>query len=105
MDKEAFKFLKGLKQMTQDKFYEVNSSQDRTRYFSSIVKAHKFCRDSLSKLPISKDSLEWKDFDFPRNSFTHYTPLGCYSIDISDPKDFDTFGLMVSYHITERKMD
>tara|TARA_R110001583_G_scaffold62404_1_gene183572 strand:+ start:159 stop:458 length:300 start_codon:yes stop_codon:yes gene_type:complete len=97
-----------LNKMTQDKFYEVNSSQDRTRYFSSLVKAHKFCRDSLTKLPISNvqmASLEWKDFDFPRNSFTHYTPLGCYSIDISDPKDFDTFGLMVSYHITERKMD
>ena len=94
--------------MTLDKFYEVNSCQDRTRYFSSLVKAHKYCRDSLKNLNISKpklSTLQWKDFEFPRNTFKHYTPLGCYSIDISDPKDFDTFGLMVSYHITERKLD
>jgi hypothetical protein len=94
--------------MTQDKFYEVNGCDDRTRYFKSLVEAHRYCRDKIKSLDISKPKLatvEFEEFDFKRNTFQHYKPLGAYKLTITDPRDMDTFGLMVSYHITERKFN
>tara|TARA_R110000822_G_scaffold306223_1_gene432367 strand:- start:134 stop:418 length:285 start_codon:yes stop_codon:yes gene_type:complete len=92
--------------MYNNKFYEVNSSHSRTKYFSTLEKAHTYCKNSLKNFPTKVGQFWWKDFDFNSRFFSSfYKPLGCYTADISDVKDFDTYGFVAEYHITERLMD
>ena len=85
-----------------DKFYEVNSSHSRTKYFSTLEKAHTYCKDKLRNFPVKIGQFWWHDID---SKSRYYKPLGCYAAYISEGKDFEKYCLITEYHITQRVME